>query len=94
MNDTLPATTSANVPWYQSVLQNLTQAGTVYLSLQQQKQLNEINLQRAQQGLPPIDASQYQAGVNVGVSNSTQNTVLIVVGVLAAAWIVSSMVRR
>jgi hypothetical protein len=81
-------------PWYQNLFDTIARAGTVYLSIEQQKQLNAINIQRANSGLDPIDASQYQAGVNVGVSSSTQNTVLIVVGVLGAAWILSSFVGR
>lgn len=83
-----------NTPWYQSVADNLTKIGTAYLTLAQQKQLNEINIQRAQQGLAPLDASQYQTGVQVGVSQSTRNTGIIIVSVIAATWLLSTLLRR
>jgi hypothetical protein len=42
----------------------------------QQYQLMNLNVQRARQGLPPIDVAQYAgAGVNVGLSAGTQQLV-------------------
>jgi hypothetical protein len=42
----------------------------------QQFQLMNLNVQRARQGLPPIDVAQYAgAGVNVGLSAGTQQLV-------------------
>lgn len=88
------ASGTGSAPWYQSLLDNISKLGTSYLSIEQQRQLDQINVQRAQQGLAPIDTSQYQTGVNVGVSASTQQTVLIVVAVLAGAWILSSFIGK
>jgi hypothetical protein len=42
----------------------------------QQYQLMNLNVQRARQGLPPIDVASYSgAGVNVGLSAGTQQLV-------------------
>ena len=63
----------------------LTQAAKIYTEYDLQKEVLDINLQRAQQGLPPLDLSQYGAGVQVGMTPATQNTLLIAVAILAAA---------
>ncbi len=86
--------TNTPQPWYQSILDTVAKAGTVYLSLEQQKQLNNINTDRAARGLAPLDATQYQAGVNVGVSTSTQNTLMILVGGGLAVWLLTSLLKR
>ena len=36
--------------------ENLVKMGSAYLSIKNQKDLMELNLERAQQGLPPLDA--------------------------------------
>lgn len=71
----------------------LTQAPTVIKDLmlasstaEYQSKLMEINLQRARQGLRPIDASQYAPQMNVGLAPSTQNTIAgLSVGTLVLA---------
>jgi len=61
-----------------------------YLVYDQQKKLIELNIKRAEQGLAPIDASQFAAGVNVGLSPAAQNLAylalggLVIVGLLGA----------
>lgn len=92
IGDVLPnETTNKDVPWYQQILSTLTQAGQTYLTIEQQRELNKMNLQRAQQGLPAIDVSMYQAGVNVGISRSTQNTLLTVAAVGGGVWLLTSL---
>jgi hypothetical protein len=86
------ATTQA-VPWYQSVLQTVTQAATAYLTLDQQKELLRIQNERARQGLPPLDVSQYTPGVSVGVEASTRNTALLVVGLLVGGMILAKAIK-
>ncbi|NBP03345.1 MAG: hypothetical protein EBU90_25315 [Proteobacteria bacterium] len=53
---------------------------------EQQRQLMQLNIERAKQGLPPIDISRYTGvGVNVGLSAGTQQLVtyaLVAGGVL------------
>lgn len=59
-------------PWYETAQKILT--GLVMT--QQQRQLMELNIERARQGLPPIDINAYSGvGVNVGLSRGTQQLV-------------------
>lgn len=56
----------------------------------QQKQILAVQVERAKQGLPPLDANQIAAGVNVGVSGDTQRFAGYVVGaVIAAALLIA-----
>lgn len=86
-------TVSTDVPWYQQILNTLTQAGTAYLSIEQQRELNKANLLRAQQGLPAINSLQYQTGVNVGLGSDTQNTLLWIAGGIAGVWLLTSVLK-
>ena len=44
----------------------------------QQQQLMSLNIERAKQGLPPLDIAQYTGvGVNVGLSPATQQLVMV-----------------
>ena len=80
-------------PWYQSLIDNVAKLGTSYLSIEQQKQLNELNIQRAKQGLAPLDTSQYQTGVQVGLSSTTQQTLLYVAGGVGLVILLSSLMK-
>lgn len=77
-------------PWYETAQKILTGL----LMTQQQKQLMELNIERARQGLPPIDINRYSGvGVNVGLSQGTQQLVtyaLLGVG----AFLLLNMYRR
>ncbi len=84
-----PAATAAPTPWYTQLI-NLAEGA---LTVDQQQKLNNLNIQRAAQGLPAIDASQYASGVQVGLASSTQNTLLIGVGILAAAIIIPKLLK-
>lgn len=84
-----PAATAAPTPWYDQLI-HLAQGA---LTIDQQQKLNQLNMQRAAQGLPPIDSAQYASGVQVGLSNSTQNTLLIGAGILAAALIIPRLMK-
>jgi hypothetical protein len=61
-----------------------------YLVYDQQRKLIDLNIKRAEQGLAPIDASNYGAGVSVGLSPQTQNLAymalagLVIVGLIGA----------
>lgn len=81
--------------WWQSLAEGITQAGTAYLAYKGQKAAIDLNLQRAQQGLPPIDVSRYTAPtVRTQVDVSPEilarlreggtNTLLLVGGIAAA----------
>ena len=81
--------------WWQSLAEGITSAGTAYLAYKGQKAAIDLNLQRAQQGLPPIDVSRYTAPTlrtQVDVSpeilarlrEGGTNTLLLVGGIAAA----------
>lgn len=94
LGDTLDAATQpTQTVGFQSILDSILKAGTVYLSIQQQSDLQRINLQRAQQGLAPLDPAQYAAGVNVGLSSSTQNALLWIAGGIGALLLVSMLMK-
>ena len=61
------------------------------LATVQQKDLLDVQVQRAKQGLPPLDVSQYTSGVSVGLSQQTKD--LLLYGGLAAmgVWLVTSL---
>ncbi len=84
-----PAATAAPTPWYDQLI-HLAEGA---LTVDQQQKLNSLNIQRASQGLPPIDSSQYASGVQVGLTSSTQNTILIGIGVLSLAYFLPKLLR-
>ena len=81
----------------QSLIQTVTQAGAAYLSLDQQKRVLKMQLDRARQGLPPLDVGAYldpNQGLNVGLNTGTQRTLLYVVGGLGAVFLLSRLLKR
>jgi len=69
---------------FNSLLTNLSSIVTTYFAASTQKQLLQTNLQRASQGLPPLNAQAYMPGVNVGLASGTQNMVYIVAAGIGA----------
>lgn len=61
------------------------------------QKVTQTQLQRAQAGLPPLNLNSYglstSPGLNLGLSSSTQNTMLIAIGILAAVVLGSKMMR-
>lgn len=54
----------------------------------QQKQILDVQMDRAKQGLPPLDASQYGVGVNVGLSPEVMKMVMLgLVGIGAVIFL-------
>jgi hypothetical protein len=65
------------------------------LNLVQTQQLNQINVARARQGLPPIDTSRYTGmGVNVGLTPQTQQLVMYGGLALLAVLLINSLTKR
>lgn len=90
----LPANaTSQPIAWYQNVLQTAAQVATTYLTLDQQRELLRIQNERARQGLPPLDVSQYTPGVSVGVEKSTQNTVLLGIVIVVGGLLLAKVLK-
>jgi hypothetical protein len=70
----------------------------VALSLEQQRGLNDLNMQRARMGLPPLNTSQYMAQsapqVRFGMTSDVQNLVMYGGAALLGVWLLSSMMKR
>lgn len=64
-----------NQTWYEKILSKLADiapsALQTYVAVKSQDQLNQINIARAQHGLPPLDSSVVGTSVNVGLSQQT-----------------------
>lgn len=70
--------------WFQSFTESLIPLGEKILSLQQVKEINDANLDRAKRGLAPLDARAYAPQVNFGVAPQTEETMkYIAYGALA-----------
>ncbi len=64
----------------ESWLDTLTRMLPGLVATYQQKQILGVQMDRARQGLPPLDMSQYGMGVNIGLSPQTLNTLLLAGG--------------
>jgi hypothetical protein len=72
---------------WETVLQRLL---PMLAATYQQRQILNIQLERAKAGLPPIDAQQFGAGVNVGIAPELQKMLLISgAALLAVLWFAS-----
>lgn len=59
----------------------------------QQKQLLEVQVERAKQGLPPLNANQIAAGVNVGIAPESQKLIMWAIGGLVLALVIPAFLR-
>ncbi len=64
----------------ESWLDTLTRMLPGLVATYQQKQILGVQMDRARQGLPPLDMSQYGMGVNIGLSPATQKMVMMLGG--------------
>jgi hypothetical protein len=62
--------------WAAGVTNFLTQVAPAVLQFKSQQSLINANLERAKQGLPPLDASSVTPGVNIGISPQTQQLLM------------------
>lgn len=79
----------------ESFIDSLSRAITTLAMADAQRQLLKVQIQRASQGLPPLNTSQYGVGanVNLGVSSDTQRMLLIGAGILAAAFVLPKLLK-
>lgn len=88
-NDIVPGITS-EVPLTGTITQwvaALSDVAKTYALTNAQRQLLDVQVERARAGLPPLDSTQYGLGVNVGVGSGTQTTLMIIAAILAGAFI-------
>jgi hypothetical protein len=88
---TTDTTTPPSTDWGQTLSSFVSQVLGPLASAYQQKQIIDVNIKRAEQGLQPLDVSQIAPTVNVGVSPQVQQ-MGIIAGLGIAALIVTVMV--
>lgn len=77
----------------ESLIDSLARAiSTVSLADAQRRLLN-VQIDRAQRGLPPLNAAQYGAGVNVGLSPDVQRLLMWGGAALIVALVLPSIMR-
>ena len=94
ITDSNPMPTTTMSAQISSLLTNL---GSAFLPLYQQKKMLDIQVERARNGLPPLDTSAYDSasgGVNVGVNRSTQNTLLMLAGIAAGGFLLVKLLGK
>lgn len=77
-------------PWYETAARLIPMVAATY----QQKQLLDVQVNRAKQGLPPLNVSQYGLGVQVGLDSNTRLAIFGGVAVLGALLLTSMRGRR
>jgi len=62
--------------WLDSMLKTAESAAKTFMTYKQANDFNAINLQRARQGLPPLNPQAYAPQINFGVSSDIQQMIL------------------
>ena len=94
ITDSTPLPTSSGSSM---IADTLTKLATAFVPLYGQKKILDLQIERARQGLPPLDTSNIidpNAGLNVGLTKGTQNTVLMVAGLGLAALLLMKLVKK
>lgn len=90
-------TSSPGFDW-QSLLTNLTSLWQTNQQMELNRQVNQINLTRAQQGLAPIvfDTTTASPTVKVAVApdQSTKNLIMLALGAAALFWLITEFRKR
>jgi hypothetical protein len=63
------------------------------LGTAQQAQLLQVQVDRAKKGLPPLNASQYAAGVNVGLAPQTQTFVYVALAAVVGLFVLPRLLK-
>jgi hypothetical protein len=92
---------AADPSWLSSIGSAITAAGQAYLTKTQidaQSQIFNVNLTRAQQGLPPIPTNPTAYGlpaptVNFGLASGATSTLFMIAGGLGLLWLLSSAMK-
>lgn len=90
VNSLIEETRTPGESWIDSLARLLP----VLATTEQQRQLLKIQTQRAAQGLPPLDASQYGVGVNVGLSSDTKQLLGYALAGGALLFLVPMLLRK
>lgn len=96
-----PTDASTSNSFLSNISSFITAAGQAALTADQISTANKVTnlqLQQAAAGKPPLNLSSYglstTPGFNLGLSSSTETTMLIAVGILAAVFLLPKMMKR
>lgn len=80
-----PETVGSNPGFFQSLIDNLPKAVAAVAQYKSQSALIDLNIQRAKNGLPPVDSASIAptANVGVGISAGSQQIVYAGLGLVA-----------
>ncbi len=84
---------SSSPSWLSTLVTGATQFMLGQQQAQRINQLNQINIQRAAQGLPPLNVDMAGPGVSVGVSSGVSTIAYIGLGI-AGLFVLSQMFKR
>jgi hypothetical protein len=92
-------TSTGNAPWYSKVIDAAGQVATTYFQGKVQKETTDLQIERARQGLPPLDLSLYGAApvttqVDIKMSPQTKMMIWAGVAVLGAIILLPMMSRK
>jgi len=90
LTDIVASNRSPGESWTDTLQRLLPILATTY----QQKQLLDVQVERARNGQPPLDASMYAPGVQVGLSADTTKTLMMLGGAALLALVFLSRRRR
>jgi hypothetical protein len=85
--------TSSTPGWLSTLVSGATEFMLGKQQADRVNQLNQINIQRAAQGLPPLSVDMAGPGVSVGVSSGVQTMMYVGLGI-AGLFVVSQMFKR
>lgn len=85
-------TTETASSWFSRLTDTLTTLAPTYLQYKSQKELLEIQLQRAQEGLPPLETSQYAPAVQIGLDPEQTREAIAAAGAQAGEFLRQPMV--
>lgn len=77
-----------------NVVTAISQALTTLAMTDAQRRLLNIQLERAKQGLPALDSSQYGLGVSVGLGGDTQKMLLYGIVGVTALMVLPRLMKR
>lgn len=79
----------------ESIIDSISRAISTVVMADSQRQLLNVQLDRAKQGLPPLDVSQYAVGANLslGVASGTQKLVIGVAAAIVLAFVLPRLLK-
>lgn len=94
-------TVAAPEPWYKQAIDAASQIATGYFQSKVQKETTDIQIERARQGLPPLDLTKYgpapvtvQHQIGTGLSPQTKTMLWVGAGILAAVVLLPLLTKK